>query len=144
MHQRKGNEAIHRGHGLEPEQGGGKSRSGPGGSEAGAGTVLTLGISLGTIILILAVLALAQAAVGAARAGTAADLAALAGADTLRALRAGDPCMVAAEVAARNGAALAGCSPDPGTASLTVEVRFSRGTVLPWPTTARARAGPPG
>lgn len=112
--------------------------------DAGAGTVFSLGLCLAVITLLLAVLALAQATIGAARAGAAADLAALAGADTIRALRAGDPCTVAAEVAARNGAELGSCAPDVGALSITVDVASSAGRLLPWAPSARARAGPPG
>ncbi|WP_318241864.1 Rv3654c family TadE-like protein [Arthrobacter pullicola] len=112
--------------------------------DEGSGTVLSLGLCLAVITLLLALLVLAQATVGAARAGAAADLAALAGADAVRALRAGDPCTVAAEVVARNGAELISCAPDTGTRSITVEVASSAGRLLPWPSSARARAGPPG
>ncbi|UPO78876.1 flp pilus-assembly TadE/G-like family protein [Arthrobacter sp. Helios] len=96
------------------------------------------------ITLLLALLVLAQATIGAARAGAAADLAALAGADTIRALRVGDPCTVAAEVAARNGAELGSCAPDVGALSITVDVASSAGRLLPWAPSARAGAGPPG
>lgn len=112
--------------------------------EEGAGTVLTVGLAVGTIVLILSVLLLVQATVGAARSGTAADLAALTGADTLRGLRAGDPCSAAGEVAARNGADLASCTADFGTRSVTVEVSSRSAALLPWAPSARARAGPPG
>ena len=106
--------------------------------------MLTVGIALGTIVLIAALLVLAQATVGAARAGAAADLAALAGADTIRGLRAGDPCSVAQDVAARNRVELASCAPDAGSRAVTVEVRARAGGLLPWAPSARARAGPPG
>ncbi|WP_318242053.1 Rv3654c family TadE-like protein [Arthrobacter gallicola] len=111
--------------------------------DSGAGTMLTVGIALGTIVLITALLALTQATVGAARAGVAADLAALAGADTIRGLRAGDPCSVAEDVVARNGGDLASCAPDVGSRSVTVEVRSRGGGLLPWAPSASARAGPP-
>lgn len=111
--------------------------------DAGAGTVLSLGLCLAVITLLLALLVLAQATIGAARAGAAADLAALAGADTIRDLRAGDPCAVAAEVAARNGAELSSCAPEVGALSITVDVASSAGRLLPWAPSARARAGPP-
>ncbi|MFZ3451946.1 Rv3654c family TadE-like protein [Arthrobacter sp. 7Tela_A1] len=111
--------------------------------EEGAGTVLVLAIVLGLIAVIVGVLLLVQATVGAARAGTAADLAALAGADTLRGLRTGDPCTVAGEVAGRNASELASCTTDLGDQTVTVHVQSRGGTFLPWPPSARARAGPP-
>ncbi|MDM7990194.1 hypothetical protein [Arthrobacter sp. zg-Y877] len=105
-----------------------------------------------------------QTSVGAVQAATAADLAALAGADALRGLQptgqrsgpvtgsasgaAAGPgpagaCGVAGEVAARNNAALRKCSADPEAGILTVEAQV-RVPALPYPATATARAGPPG
>ena len=119
------------------------SRSGPGcESDAGAGTVLMLGIALGTITLIVAAALLSGAVVGGARAGTAANLAALAGADALRGLRTGDACAVAAAVAARNHAEVAHCIPEREEGTVTVRVHAA-GPLLPWPASAEARAGPP-
>lgn len=112
--------------------------------EEGSGTVLVLAIALSLIAVILAVLLLVQATVGAARAGAAADLAALAAADTLRGLRTGDPCTVAGEVAGRNAAELASCATDLAAQTVTVHVQSRAGKFLPWPPSARARAGPPG
>lgn len=114
------------------------------GKDSGSGTVIVLGTVLGAIVLFLGVLLLVQATVGAARAAAAADLAALAGADTIRGLRSGDPCDVAAEVAARNAAELSACVPDPGARTVVVWVQASAASLLPWPATAQARAGPPG
>ncbi|WP_321164359.1 Rv3654c family TadE-like protein [Arthrobacter sp. Edens01] len=114
------------------------------GKDSGSGTVIALGTVLGAIVLFLGVLLLVQATIGAARAAAAADLAALAGADTIRGLRSGDPCGVAAEVAARNAAELSACVPDPGARTVVVWVEASAASLLPWRATAQARAGPPG
>lgn len=118
--------------------------SSSGGSErdAGAGTVLMLGIALGTITLVVAAALFSAAVVGGARAGTAANLAALAGADALRGLRAGDACAVAAAVAARNRAEVALCTPEQERGIVTVTV-YASAPLLPWRASAEARAGPP-
>ena len=81
-----------------------------GAQDRGSGTVhvLTLAMVLG--VLLLAVLLLAQAGIAAHRAGKAADLAALAAADTARGLVAGDPCGAAERVARDNGARLERCA----------------------------------
>lgn len=106
----------------------------------------------------MAALVMAQAAVAAVQAATAADLAALAGADVLRGLQdpgpgnpgaggtvpdTGQACEVAGDVAARNNASVASCTPDARTATVTVETRV-RVPALPVFAAARARAGPPG
>ena len=112
------------------------------GAERGAGTVLLLGIGLLLLIVCGAVLILLQSAVAASRAATAADLAALSAADTVRELRSGDPCTVAADVAGRNGATLTGCSVNTGDQSVQVETEVPV-PLLPHPATGHARAGPP-
>jgi len=112
-----------------------------GGRERGSGTVLAAALALVVMMAMGVMLLLAQSAVLASRAAAAADLAALAAADTLRGITNGDPCMVAAEVAARHGAALASCSEGPGQ---TVEVRTELGgNPLLGAATGHARAGPP-
>lgn len=110
--------------------------------DRGSGTVLILGAGLVLLILFGAILLMLQASVAANRAATAADLSALAAADTLRGLRDGDPCRVAAEVAARNGAELAGCEADSGDQSVQVDTEAAV-PLLPLPATGQARAGPP-
>ena len=112
------------------------------GHDAGSGTVLMLGIALGSIVLAAAAALLAAAVVSGARAGTAANLAALAGADALRGLTSGDACTVAADVAARNRAEVELCAPEPGEGIVTVTVTAVV-PLLPWPASAEARAGPP-
>jgi secretion/DNA translocation related TadE-like protein len=86
-------------------------------------------------------LLLAQSAVLASRAASAADLAALAGADALRGITDGEPCTVAAEVAARHSAAVLSCAEGPGQ---TLEVRTElRERSMLGPASGHARAGPP-
>jgi secretion/DNA translocation related TadE-like protein len=87
-------------------------------------------------------LLLAQSAVMASRAAAAADLAALAGADALRGVTDGEPCTVAAEVAARHAAAVLSCL-EGESHTLEVRTELSEGTVLGGAATGRARAGPP-
>lgn len=70
-------------------------------------------------------------------AATAADLAALAGADALASAH-GDPCAVAAETASRNDAVLSGCELRDWDVLVTVQVEAGP---LP-PVSARSRAGP--
>ncbi|VXC03320.1 Helicase/secretion neighborhood TadE-like protein [Arthrobacter sp. 9AX] len=116
----------------------GHARDGP---ERGSGTVLAAGLALVVMTAMALLLLLAQSAVLASRAAAAADLAALAAADALRGVTDGEPCNVAAEVAARHAAMVVSCSEGTGQ---TVEVR----TELIEPTAlgaarGRARAGPP-
>ncbi|MFI5085666.1 MAG: Rv3654c family TadE-like protein [Actinomycetales bacterium] len=111
--------------------------------EDGAGTVLIVGLVVVLTCMIVAVVLLLQAVNGAARAATAADLAALAGADAARDLIPGDPCTVAADVAGAHGAELVRCLVS-GQDLDVVDVQ----TRLPLPAplgaaSGRARAGPP-
>ncbi|XAS66823.1 Rv3654c family TadE-like protein [Micrococcaceae bacterium Sec5.7] len=110
-------------------------------SERGSGTVLAAGLAMVVMIAMAMLLLLAQSAVMASRAATAADLAALAGADAAREVTTGEPCAVAAEVAARHDARLLSCNEGGGQ---TVEVRteLTARTML-GAATGRARAGPP-
>ncbi|MCQ9165153.1 Rv3654c family TadE-like protein [Arthrobacter sp. STN4] len=110
--------------------------------ERGSGTVVAAGLAMALLILLAGLLGLVQAAAAASRAATAADLAALAAADAARGLADGDPCQVAARLAARHGATLTACQvlgPWADTVQLEVSVRTS----LPWPAHGLARAGPP-
>lgn len=109
--------------------------------ERGAGTVLGIGLALAMVLLMALVLGLVQAAVAAAKAATAADLSALAAADTYRGLSEGDPCKRAAEIALQNGAQLLECTVHP---DMSVRVAVAVSTTLPWPAHGQARAGPPG
>ncbi|MFW3384555.1 UNVERIFIED_CONTAM: hypothetical protein RF648_00985 [Kocuria sp. CPCC 205274] len=78
--------------------------------DRGSGTVHALTLTLVLGVLLVAVLLLAQAGIATHRAGKAADLAALAAADTARGLVAGDPCGAAERVARENGARLERCA----------------------------------
>ncbi|TQJ33850.1 Rv3654c family TadE-like protein [Arthrobacter sp. SLBN-122] len=119
-------------------------RCGPGtrdGRERGSGTVLAAGLALVVMTAMAVMLLLAQSAVLASRAAAAADLAALAAADALRGITTGEPCSVAAEVAARHAATVLNCSEGVGQ---TVEVRTELvDCSLLGAATGRARAGPP-
>ncbi|MCB5282905.1 Rv3654c family TadE-like protein [Arthrobacter sp. ES1] len=115
--------------------------AGTGHNERGAGTVLALGLGLLVILAAMSLLLLAQSATMGSRAATAADLAALAAADTARGISPGEPCAVAAEVAHRNGARVLSCVQGGGN---TVQVRTELEVRLPLGVaTGLARAGPP-
>jgi secretion/DNA translocation related TadE-like protein len=109
--------------------------------ERGSGTVLATALVLVVMMAMALVLLLAQSAVMASRAASAADLAALAAADAARGLTGGEPCSVAAAVAARHGARVTACAEGTGQ---TVEVRTELGdrTVV-GAATGHSRAGPP-
>ncbi|MGV0108630.1 MULTISPECIES: Rv3654c family TadE-like protein [unclassified Arthrobacter] len=111
--------------------------------ETGAGTVLMAGLALLALLLIGSAGLLLQAASAASKAATAADLSALAAADTARGLAVGEPCTVAAEVAARHGATVQDCTVEAtGEGTVTVRVRIDLAGVLP-DAVGAARAGPP-
>lgn len=111
--------------------------------ERGAATVLVLAVALVGGLLLLGLGLIAGTQGGRVTAQTAADLAALAGADAAAAGGVRDPCSVAAEVAQRNRADLAACSV---TAQGIVEVETTRtagfGSITTGQASARARAGP--
>nr|WP_026556018.1 Rv3654c family TadE-like protein [Arthrobacter sp. 35W] len=105
--------------------------------------MLAAGLALVLIALLGGTMLLTRAAVGASRAATAADLAALAAADAARGLAPGDPCGVAAQIAAAQGAVLAACAVQ-GSGLDTVELEVMVEAGVPWAVaTGRARAGPP-
>ncbi|RAM39153.1 hypothetical protein DBZ45_00985 [Arthrobacter globiformis] len=111
------------------------------GSERGSGTVLAAGLGMVLVMVMSLLLLLAQASAAASRAAAAADLAALAAADALRGVSAGEPCLVAAAVAARHKAKLTSCTPG-GDQSVEVSTELTAGPLL-GVATGRARAGPP-
>ena len=125
-------------HGLGPARGGDRDR--------GSGTVHALTFTMVLGVLLVGVLLLAQAGIATHRAGKAADLAALAAADTARGLVAGEPCAAAERVARDNGARLEQCELV-GPERVVVDVRTA--VVLDGPLSrfgaARgvSRAGPP-
>lgn len=109
--------------------------------ERGSGTVLAAGLALVVITAMAMVLLLAQASVLASRAASAADLAALAGADALRGISDGEPCTVAAEVAARHAATVVSCTVGTGQ-TLEIRTQLTERSMF-GAATGRARAGPP-
>lgn len=111
------------------------------GKERGSGTVLAAALGMVVMIVMAGLLLIAQAAVQASRAATAADLAALAGADAARGVTSGDPCGVAAATAERHHALLSRCLVQGGD---TVEVNTElRERTIIGAATGRSRAGPP-
>ena len=112
-------------------------------TEHGSGTVLAVGLALVLLFLLAGIVLLVQAQVAGSRAATAADLAALAGADAARGLATGDPCHVAAGVVALHHATVAACTVE-GPLGTVVEVRTTIAIPgMPWQAQGRARAGPP-
>lgn len=109
--------------------------------ERGSGTILAVTLVMVVGALLVALMLLAQAGVMASRTAAAADLAALAGADAARGLTPGDPCGVAAEVAAHHGVRLASCEVMRGEV-VEVSTELS-GHYLYGTATGRSRAGPP-
>lgn len=119
-------------------------------TQSGSGTVLVVALVAAAVFAILLVLAITAAVSAAGRAASAADLAALAAADTARGLSAGEPCGVAAEVVARNGAVLVDCRrTGPGGVIVDVWTSVAAGPGTQWLSgwgldgTGRSRAGPP-
>ncbi|MBG6216149.1 secretion/DNA translocation related TadE-like protein [Arthrobacter sp. CAN_A6] len=111
--------------------------------ERGAGTVLMAGFALALLILVTGAVLLMQGAVSASRAATAADLSVLAAADAARGLREGEPCVLALEVAEKQGARLESCAAEGSTGHIyVVTTTVTAGGLLPSATGA-ARAGPP-
>lgn len=113
--------------------------------EQGSGSVLALGGIALILTLLVATLTVGGAVAAAQRAATAADLAALAGAQQLRTGASSDSaCARAHQVATANGAHLRSCSV---TAGVRGEVAVVAAVPVPgWasglgPATARARAG---
>ncbi|WP_346923800.1 Rv3654c family TadE-like protein [Rothia sp. (in: high G+C Gram-positive bacteria)] len=115
-------------------------------AERGSNTVTSVGLVCVLLVLGLTVAGLVGIVSANHRAATAADLAALAGADAARGLSSGQPCTVAAAGAGRNGASLAGCAL-PSELSGTVDVRVTIPIEGPFAFLGSAeglsRAGPP-
>jgi len=119
-----------------------------GGAEAGNGTVLMVAVVFMAFFALVVVLMLSAASHAASKAATAADLAALAGADAARSLIPGEPCSVAGQSARTNQAVVTECSRQ-GTngeiVKITVKVPVAMVGWLPpfGHAVAVARAGPP-
>jgi len=111
----------------------------PAGAEHGSGSVLAIAL-LGAIVAVTMALlpVLGLLSVGQA-VRSAADAAALAGADTASGLIPGVPCEAAQRAAELNAVHLSGCTVDRLKVTVTVE-RTAGGFAL----RGRARAGPPG
>ena len=114
--------------------------------DEGSGTVHGMTIAVVMCVLLMVILLLGQAGMSMHRAAKAADLAALAAADTARGLASGVPCDVARAVAQENGAVLDHCdlvTPE----QTTVDVRTSIALFGPLeplgPAVGVSRAGPP-
>lgn len=114
--------------------------------EQGSGTVVSVALVVIALILTGAILLWVAATDASMKAATAADLAALAAADTARGLRPGSPCAVAQGLASANHAQLVQCEVEStGTVGITVSVPVSFQTlgITLYSATARARAGAP-
>ncbi|MDO4883605.1 MAG: flp pilus-assembly TadE/G-like family protein [Rothia sp. (in: high G+C Gram-positive bacteria)] len=114
-------------------------------AEEGSGTVLALSIIAGVLILTVLTLGAAGAYTAHRRAATAADLSALAAADTLRGLSGGEPCVNAARIAQENGATLAACTEPsrPDTMDVRVNVPITGPFAFLGEAKGQARAGAP-
>jgi secretion/DNA translocation related TadE-like protein len=114
--------------------------------DRGAGTVLAIGLLSAAAILALGLSTVGQVIVARHRASAAADLAALAAARTANAssaaTAAAEPCPVAREVAAANGARLTSCVLDAsGVVSVSAQTDTNAALGV-FRATAKARAGP--
>ena len=107
--------------------------------DTGSATIYVLGLTSVVWLAGLVVLLLAQIAIARARAATAADLAALAGASHVLSR---DSCEAAAKVAKAQGAELSSCRVDAWDVGVVVSVRLSGPLAHFPPAEARARAGP--
>lgn len=120
-----------------------RTRDGP---DRGSGTVHGMTIAVTLCALLLVILLLAQAGITTHRAAKAADLAALAAADSARGLAGGIPCDVAAAVARENGAALDSCelvTPDNTTVDIRTSIALPGPLARLGPARGISRAGPP-
>ncbi len=116
-------------------------------SQQGSSTVAVTALIIAALLLTVGILAWSAVTRAAMQAAGAADLAALAAADTARGLRAGDPCAAAQLLAAANDARLDSCliEADGSTVSVQVSVLISFSAVgFEFPAArAKARAGAP-
>jgi secretion/DNA translocation related TadE-like protein len=112
------------------------------GAERGSGTVISLGLTLVVVLACVSGVLIAQGFVTAARAATAADLAALLAADAERGIRPGQACSTAEAVARLNAAAAVGCEIESPGQRVRVTVRVQLPAGWGW-AEGRARAGRP-
>jgi secretion/DNA translocation related TadE-like protein len=105
--------------------------------DAGAGGVLALAVVGTTVAVALAALGLGSALVVRQRVVAAADASALAAADTLLGVVPGDPCALAAQVAAAHRVALTECELEGAEARVRVGA-----SVFGLPISVESRAGP--
>ncbi|MFW0109149.1 Rv3654c family TadE-like protein [Rothia sp. P13129] len=115
-------------------------------SDRGSGTVLVVGIICVLLIMFAGVAGVASIYHSKYRAMRAADLSALAAADTLRGLRAGEPCNIAERVGQAQGATWVHCvivEHQPG--SVDIRVRVPVNGAFSWlhEVEATSRAGSP-
>lgn len=106
--------------------------------ESGAATVVTVGLMAAIVALTAMALPLYSVLVVRQSVAAAADAAALAAADVAVGRAPGSPCVIAARVAAANGASVTACELD----GLVATVSAGR-TVLGLLVSATATAGPP-
>lgn len=106
--------------------------------ETGAGGVLALAIVGVTLVCALTALGLGSALAARQRVVAAADASALAAADTLLGVAPGDPCALAAEVAAAHRVTLTDCVLEGAEARVTMGA-----SVFGLPISVESRAGPP-
>ncbi len=106
--------------------------------ERGAGSLLALAVLAAVVATLLLIAPLYRALVLRAEMNGAADAAALAAADVARGISPGTPCVMAATVAAANGALLDECLVDGVIVTVRVNV-----AILVFSVAATATAGPP-
>ncbi|WBL20458.1 Rv3654c family TadE-like protein [Citricoccus sp. NR2] len=109
--------------------------------DAGSGTITMLATLAVALTLLTGTATLNHAAIAAAKAAAAADLAALAASDADRGLMLADPCALAENTVARHSAQLESCDIE---GDGVVRIHTVVETRLPiWNATGEARAGPP-
>lgn len=107
--------------------------------ERGSGSILAVAIIAATLILFSLLMPVVSLAALHHRVAGSADAAALAAADVAVGIRSGNPCPIAAVVAAANSTRLADCLIDGSTATVTVSAAAPFGLTL----AVRATAGRP-
>lgn len=115
--------------------------------QRGSSSVAALGIIAALLLILTVIAGLITVSTVNQQAMAAADLAALAAADTARGLRTGDPCEVAGHIAATHKAQLVGCTQPlgrPGTVDVRVHKPLPGAYSWLGPAEAVSRAGPPG